>query len=300
MDEFRLISDYFDRHTGDSTIIRGIGDDGAVVAVESGQQVHVLDTMVEGVHFPTDSAPADIAWRAVAVNLSDIAAMGATPQWMTLGLTLPEVAEAWVKEFAAGLFEVADEYGVKLIGGDTTSGPVVVVTIAMSGTLRNAPFLRSGAQVGDSIYVTGTLGDAAGGLELGDDAPRYLRERFLRPTPRLEIATRLVDKATAAIDVSDGLAGDLAKLLEASGRGGELRTEQLPLSEALKTSFPDKRCRELALTGGDDYELCFTGPAGLESVGATCIGTVTDSGQLKCMHNGAIVDVDTSGYRHFQ
>ena len=300
MDEFRLINEFFARHSDEPSIATGIGDDGAVVRVDAGQQVHVLDTLVQGVHFPDDAAPADIAWRAVAVNLSDIAAMGATPQWMTLGLTLPDVGEDWVREFATGLFEIADHYDVQLIGGDTTRGQAVVVTIAMTGALTGAPLLRSGAGKGDAIYVTGTVGDAAGALALGEDAPDALRARFLRPTPRLDIARELSGKATAAIDVSDGLAGDLAKLLAASGAGGELFIEQLPLSKALRDAFPAERCRELALTGGDDYELCFTGPAGLESTGATRIGTVSSSGELVCRLDGEIVDVDTSGYRHFQ
>lgn len=299
MDEFRLISDYFDRHSDAPQIVKGIGDDGAVVDVDAGLQVHVLDTLVQGVHFPDDTSPADIAWRAVAVNLSDIAAMGAEPQWMTLGLTLPDVGERWVQEFAEGLFDVADQYSVQLIGGDTTSGPVVVVTIAMTGTLSGESLLRSGAREGDTIYVTGTVGDAAGALALGDEATEFLRQRFLRPTPRLDVSRQLVGRATAAIDVSDGLAGDLAKLLAASGAAGELHIERLPLSQQLTEALPIERCRDLAMTGGDDYELCFTGPPGLESVGATSIGTVTSTGDLVCLLDGEVADVDLSGYRHF-
>lgn len=299
MDEFRLISDYFDRQTDDPKIIKGIGDDGAVVAGDAGQQVHVLDTLVQRVHFPDSAPPERIAWRAVAVNLSDIAAMGAIPEWMTLGLTLRDVGEDWVRDFAAGLFEAADEYGVQLIGGDTTRGPFIAVTIAMTGRLLGEPLLRSGAKEGDAIYVTGTVGDAAGGLQLAGDAPEFLGNRFLRPTPMLDVSRQLVGKATAAIDVSDGLAGDLNKLLVASGVGGELEVENLPLSAELQEAFPIERCRELALLGGDDYELCFTGPPGLESVGATRIGTVTDSGELVCLLDGEVADVDLSGYRHF-
>jgi thiamine-monophosphate kinase len=204
-----------------------------------------------------------------------------------------------VGEFASGLFEVADKFGVHLIGGDTTRGPVTVVTVAMTGILDNEPLLRSGAKEGDAIYVTGTVGDAAGALALGDDATQFLRDRFLRPTPRLETGLELVGRATAAIDVSDGLAGDLLKLLEASAAGGELWIEQVPVSRALAAAFSEERCREFALTGGDDYELCFTGPAGLESTGATRIGTVTATGELVCLLNGEVAEVDLSGYRHF-
>ena len=301
MDEFQLIADYFERAADAPGVTVGIGDDGAIVSVDSGQQVHVLDTLVQDIHFPANAGPADIAWRAVAVNLSDIAAMGAEPQWMTLGLTLPNVGERWIREFSEGLFDIADSYGVQLIGGDTTRGPVVVVTVAMTGTLPGEPLLRSGARAGDAIYVTGNLGDAAGGLasyEAGESSPDLLR-RFLRPTPRLIEGRALVGRASAAIDVSDGLAADLAKLLSASGVGGEVRIEDLPISEQLQDLCGDKRSEELALTGGDDYELCFTGPAGLDSLGSSRIGTVTDSGELVFTRDGEIVDVDTGGYRHF-
>ena len=168
MDEFELISRYFDRQTGIAGVAVGIGDDGAVLVPTSGtQQVQVIDTLVEGVHFPTTIAPADIAYRAVAVNLSDIAAMGGRPRWMTLALTLRDSSADWVGDFAAGLFAAADEYGVALVGGDTTSGPVVVASVNMSGEVApGGALLRSGASAGDGIYVTGSLGDAAAGLVL--------------------------------------------------------------------------------------------------------------------------------------
>ena len=301
MDEFRLIYEYFDRKGSDSDVLVGIGDDGAVVATKSDQQIHVLDTLVEDVHFPHDAPPADIAYRAVAVNLSDIAAMGATPRWMTLGLTLSNVDEDWVRQFADGLFEASSEFDVALIGGDTTRGPGVVVSIAMIGESPASPLLRSGAQVGDTIYVTGTLGDAAGGLALyNDGAPcDFLLRRFLRPTPRVAIGQALLGTATAAIDISDGLAGDLSKLLAASGVGAELDVGALPVSDNLLSMFDIEQCRYFALKGGDDYELCFTAPAGLEMPDVTAIGIVTDSGALICKRDGEIVDVDASGYRHF-
>ena len=301
MDEFSLISEFFDRRQASNNVIVGIGDDGAVVSAGSEHQVHVFDTLVQGVHFPDDTPAADIAWRAVAVNLSDIAAMGAIPRWMTLGLTLPTADEEWLRRFSEGLFAAADEFKVSLIGGDTTAGPLVVVSVAMIGDAPEAPLLRSGAGVGDAVYVTGTLGDAAGGLALYQDGvpDETLLQRFLRPTPRVDIGRALVGRATAAIDISDGLAGDLYKLIDASGVGADIDVDVLPISKALQARFDSKACRKLALMGGDDYELCFTAPPGIDMPEVTAIGTITGSRQLICTENGRVVDIDTSGYCHF-
>ncbi|MEL7184858.1 MAG: thiamine-phosphate kinase [Pseudomonadota bacterium] len=305
MDEFALINEFFKRHADGAGIVAGIGDDGAVVETEAGRQVHVLDTLVQGVHFPDDTAAADIGWRSVAVNLSDIAAMGATPQWMTLGLALPDVGEDWVRDFAEGLFEIADQFGVQLIGGDTTRGPVVVVTVAMTGRVPGEPLLRSGAKLGDTVYVTGTLGDAAAGLTLIRDgkSDHPLATRFNRPTPRIDSGRAIGEMASACIDVSDGLVGDLKKLCVASGVGAEVDVERLPLSEHILTEYPDEAAA-FALTGGDDYELCFTANADVKVIagldGITAIGTITAGEGVTCRQDGTIVDVDDSGYRHFR
>ncbi len=301
MDEFRLISEHFDRTGSDPGVIVGIGDDGAVVRTAGGNQVHVLDTLVEDVHFPHDTPPADIAWRAVAVNLSDLSAMGAVPRWMMLGLTLPAVDESWVRNFSTGLFEAATEYGVSLIGGDTTRGAKTVVSISMTGDAPPEPLLRTGARVGDSIFVTGTPGDAAGGLALyNDGAPcEFLLQRFLRPTPRVRTGQSLVGTASAAIDVSDGLAGDLAKILRASGVGAEVDLGALPISDALRAQFDEEQCCKFAMLGGDDYELCFTAPHDTDIPGTTAIGTITATGELVCRLGDETIDVDTTGYRHF-
>ncbi len=306
VDEFELIRRYFDRGDPGTGVAVGIGDDGAVLVPTPGlEQVQVIDTLVEGVHFPGATAPEDIGYRAVAVNLSDIAAMGAVPRWMTLALTLKPVDEAWVEAFAAGLFEAASEFGVVLVGGDTTSGRSVVATVHISGEVEaGRALLRSGAQPGDSVFVSGTFGDAAGSLALvsrGDNDVELSR-RFCRPSPRLAIGRQLVGLASAAIDVSDGLLGDLRKLLEASGVGAQIDVDKVPLSAALRARFDADEQRRLALTGGDDYELCFTGAeealAGLD--GVTAIGRITAAAGLECRLDGAIVDVDDSGYRHFQ
>ena len=306
MDEFELIRRYFKRNNDAYGVVTGIGDDGAVLAPDTAQQqVQVIDTLVEGVHFPHDTDPSDIAYRAVAVNLSDIAAMGARPRWMTLALTLPNVDEQWVESFAAGLFEAADEFDVALVGGDTTAGLAVVVTVSITGDVRpGAALLRSGAEPGDGIYVTGTLGDAAAGLHLLQcgESNDVLVQRFLRPTARVETGAALVGKATAAIDISDGLAGDLRKLLAASGVGGEIQIDRLPMSDALRKAASTEQQNQWALCGGDDYELCFTAKeeAMTDTRGVTQIGRITQSACLNFTLNGDVVEINDSGYRHLQ
>jgi thiamine-monophosphate kinase len=306
MDEFELIRRYFKRNFDTDGVVTGIGDDGAVLAPDSDrQQIQVIDTLVEGVHFPHDTDPSDIAYRAVAINLSDIAAMGGRPRWMTLALTLPNVDEQWLESFSAGLFEAADEFDVALVGGDTTAGPLAVVTVSITGEVRHgAALLRSGAQPGDVIYVTGTLGDAAAGLDLlqRGESNDVLVQRFLRPSARIEAGEALVGNASAAIDVSDGLAGDLRKLLAASGVGGEMQIDRLPISDALRLVGSSEQQYQWALCGGDDYELCFTAKedAMANIAGITQIGRVTRSACLECTLNGDVVEIDDSGYRHFQ
>lgn len=305
MDEFELIRHYFAVQQAQPDVVVGIGDDGAVLQPRPDkQQVQVIDTLVEGVHFLVATDPADIAYRAVAVNLSDIAAMGATPRWMTLALATPHGDAKWVAAFAGGIFELAKQHDLALVGGDTTRAQQVVVTVSISGEVdAGAALLRSGAQVGDTIFITGTVGDAAAGLKLLRQGQQddFLTRRFLRPTPRVAIGRRLAGIASAAIDVSDGLIGDLGKLLSASGVGANLQIEKLPLSAALRRSFDEQQCIEFALSGGDDYELCFSARA--EDVGhiqgITAIGEVTAESRLLCTMHGDVVSINDSGYRHF-
>lgn len=305
MDEFELISRYFDRQQGASGVIVGIGDDGAVLAASGDHdQIQVIDTLVSGVHFPADTNPADIAYRAVAVNLSDVAAMGARPRWMTLALTVDAPNANWLESFASGLFVAADAHGVALVGGDTTRGPTVTVTVAMTAEVeRGNALLRSGARCGDAVFVTGTLGDAAAGLDLlqRNEENKFLTARFLRPSARVATGQALSTLASAAIDVSDGLAGDLAKILQASGVGAQVDIEKLPLSRELCERFNDARRHSFALTGGDDYELCFTARADAvaDIPGITEIGIVTESPQMQFRLHGDVVEVSDSGYRHF-
>lgn len=303
MDEFELIRRFFSRDAQAADV--GVGDDGAVLTPEPGlQQVQVIDTLVEGVHFPANIAAADVGYRAVAVNLSDVAAMGARPRWMTLALTLWDKDELWVEDFAAGLFAAADEHGVLLVGGDTTQGDTVVVSVHVTAEVeKDAALLRSGAKVGDTVFVTGTVGDAAAGLELmqRDEHDEVLAGRFLRPTARVATGRALVGKAHAAIDISDGLVADLSKMLAASGVGAEIDIEDVPLSAALRARFDTDDQRRFSLTGGDDYELCFTADANAVSSidGITAIGRVTDGQELICRQDGKVVEVDDAGYRHF-
>lgn len=305
MDEFELIRRYFARSGGTGVEI-GIGDDGAVLAPTPGlHQVQVIDTLVEGVHFPAHLSPSDIGFRAVAVNLSDIAAMGARPRWMTLALSLPDADERWLEAFAGGLHTAAAEYGLALVGGDTTRAPIVVATVHISGEIEPGRALRrDGARPGDTIYVSGTLGDAAAGLAglLDGTAVRDLVHRFTRPAARVRLGQALVGCASAAIDVSDGLYGDLGKLLSASGVGGEIHLEHLPLSAALVAAFPPEERRRFALQGGDDYELCFTASGPLPDSGIvplTAIGTVTATAGIVCKDRGRVVPFDDPGYLHF-
>ncbi len=307
MDEFELIHRFFSHHAPDGGVVLGVGDDGAVLAPTPGtQQIQVIDTLVEGVHFPADFSPADIGYRVVAVNLSDIAAMGAKPCWMTLALSLREADEDWLEAFAEGVYSAAAEHDVRLIGGDTTSADQVVATIHMTGEVaEGAAIRRSGALPGDTVWVTGTLGDAAGGLDglRTGRLDRELLSRYARPSARVSYGAKLVGVASAAIDISDGLLDDLGKLLDASGVGAEIDIDRLPFSGALSSNFDLEACRRFALSGGDDYELCFTTSGDSAPDGGvmnvTAIGTITESRELVTRLDGEIVEIAESGYRHF-
>jgi len=305
VDEFGIIRRYFTRTSTQPGIVVGVGDDGALLEPTPGLlQVQVIDTLVEGTHFHANTDAADVGYRVVAVNLSDIAAMGATPRWMTLALTLWDKDEHWVERFASGLFEAAGEYDVALVGGDTTAGDAVVVSIHITGEVEpDRALLRSGARVGDTIYVTGTVGDAAAGLNVIESGGHddVLVQRFLRPAARVAKGRELGGRAHGAIDVSDGLVGDLRKMLDASGVGAELDVDRVPMSTALRARFDPQRALEFAMTGGDDYELCFAArPEAVAGIdGITPIGTIVEGGELVCRQGGRIVEFDDRGYRHF-
>jgi thiamine-monophosphate kinase len=308
VDEFELIRRYFSRHSESPVLVAGVGDDGAVLRPPAGRElVTVIDTMVAGTHFPADMNARDVGYRIVAVNLSDIAAMGAEPRWMTLALTLVEADADWLEEFAGGLYEAAAEWGVMLVGGDTTKGVQLVVSVQMSGDLAPGTALyRNGAQAGDTIYVTGTLGDAAAGLQqlslsAGDE---YLTRRFACPSARVGVGKALAGIAHAAIDLSDGLVADLCKVLEASHVGAELDLQRLPLSQQLLRTAGREQALRHAMGGGDDYELCFTLPESRLpaeiSAEVTPIGRITHERGLVCRDGGSVVPFDDTGYRHFR
>ncbi|HET6656068.1 MAG TPA: thiamine-phosphate kinase [Gammaproteobacteria bacterium] len=308
MDEFELIRRYFDRATVRRDDVElGIGDDAALVRVPDGHELAVTtDTMVESIHFPADAPAHAIGYRALATNLSDLAAMGAAPAWATLALTLPSADEAWLDAFSRGFFELAETFDVALIGGDVTRG-ALTVTVGMYGIVPAGQALRRNrARAGDRIVVTGTLGAAAAGLQAWP-AGKEQRGRYLYPQPRVAEGLALRGYASAAIDVSDGLLADLGHIIEASGVGAEVEVGEVPLAlEGVEAA----RAHNMALTGGDDYELCFTiDPARLDALRETWqpgwaelheIGVVSEQKTLRCIApDGSLWQAETQGFRHF-
>ncbi|MCA1799291.1 MAG: thiamine-phosphate kinase [Xanthomonadaceae bacterium] len=283
----------------------GIGDDAAVLQPRSGHELVVCaDTLVAGVHFPDGTAPSAIGHKALAVNLSDLAAMGAEPGWALLALTLPEADEAWLREFATGFSELATRFEVMLVGGDTTRGPLTVSVTALGQVPAGGALRRAGARPGDALCVSGTLGDAALALaqwRAGGVRDVELAARLDLPEPRVALGLALRGIAHAAIDVSDGLLSDLRKLIEADGLGATVEIEQLPRSERFAASGGTT---EMMLGGGDDYELLFALPAaalpGLAAHSVTRIGTVEAERGVRCVDGtGRPVKVTAAGYEHF-
>jgi thiamine-monophosphate kinase len=267
--EFELIDRYLSRLGAQrDDVVLGVGDDAALLRPPPGLELAMaVDTIVEGVHFPVAMPAGDIGHRVLAVNLSDMAAMGAEPAWALLTLTLPAAEEDWLRDFASGLHELARRHATALVGGDTTAGPLAA-TVAITGFVPPGQALRrSGARPGDNVWVSGTPGDAAAGLAVLQgrlDAPsaiqQALQRQFLRPEPRIGLGLVLRGVATACIDVSDGLVGDLGKLCEAGGVGAQLDSTLLPRSAAMRGAVDPETARRYTLAGGDDYELLFTLP----------------------------------------
>jgi len=302
--EFSLISRYFSSLGRGEAVDLGVGDDCAILRLPPNRRLATsMDTLVAGVHFPKDAFPEDIGYRAVAVAVSDLAAMGASPLAMTVALTLPDADEFWLTTFSEGLASAVGEYKLPLVGGDTTKGPLSI-TVQVFGSLpMGTALLRGGATAGDKLYVSGTLGDAAGGLaflqESWQPAPEhaeFLLNRFYRPTARLALGEELLGLATSAIDISDGLLADAGHIAAASGVKIEITSAALPLSPALASHDNESEALTWAVSGGDDYELCFTLPAAAAAPqGCTCIGAISAGEGVECD-----VEVDTAaGYRHF-
>ncbi|NOT87143.1 MAG: thiamine-phosphate kinase [Lysobacter sp.] len=262
--EFDLIARIRQRATARGDVIVGIGDDAAILSVPPGMRLVVaMDTLNAGVHFPAETAPADVGWKSLAVNLSDLAAMAATPAWCTLSLSLPQPDAAWLDGFLDGFLELAVQHDVTLIGGDTTRGPLSICVTAHGLVDPRGALLRSTARAGDDVWATGTLGDAAAALrqwQAGGGIDAALRARLDRPTPRIAAGLALAGIAHACIDISDGLLADLGHVCRASRVGAELDVDALPASDALIAAFDPATRRELQIAGGDDYELCFTAP----------------------------------------
>ncbi|MGD2166553.1 MAG: thiamine-phosphate kinase [Gammaproteobacteria bacterium] len=312
--EFELIARYFRRPSTDPAVLIGSGDDAALVQPSDAVALST-DTLVAGVHFLETIDPARLAEKALAVNLSDMAAMGARPRWFTLALTLPQSEPGWLGRFSEGLHACAARFDVSLVGGDVTAGPLCI-SIHIAGEVSpEAALRRDGAAIGDSVFVTGTLGDAAAGLQIvrGESAEsadaQYLIDRYELPTPRVDAGIALRGIATAAIDVSDGLLADLGHLCAASGCAARVAVEALPLSQPLQRCFAQHAAREFALFGGDDYELCFTAPRDADEritvllaplgVSVTRIGECLEGSGVECRLAGERYSVRERGYEHF-
>jgi thiamine-monophosphate kinase len=318
VNEFEIIEHFFkDAYPASKgNLILGIGDDAAIINVaEETELVISTDTLVSGVHFFENSLPEDIAYKALSVNLSDIAAMGALPRWLTLSLTLPNNDLDWIKKFSSSFNQLALEHSLVLIGGDLTKGPLSITVQIHGVSPKGKSLRRSGAGSGDFIYVSGELGAAAYALEHIKDNKLFPsptdkeNQRLNRPDARVKTGIALRDNATSCIDISDGLLADLGHVLKASNVGAEIILSQIPYSESLK-KLDKEVAIELALTGGDDYELCFTLPKGLsESVieelesicPIHCIGQINkEVSKLSLIDDDdKPYEIKSKAYRHF-
>lgn len=311
--EFDLIERIFrDLTPTGADVLRGIGDDCGLLRVPAGQALALTtDTLVEDVHYPADTRPADIGWKALACSLSDLAAAGARPAWATLSLVLPRADEPWLAAFARGFGELAGLHGTALIGGDLVRGPVTVITVQAGGHVRPTEFLgRDGAGPGDAVYVSGRPGEAAAALALGDAGiDPGLRARLDRPVPRVELGLALRGVASACIDVSDGLAADLGHVLRASGVGACIEAGALPASAELAAAGDRGQVLDWMLRGGDDYELCFCVPQSKirqinklnENVQpVSCIGIIEHAPGLRLRDDdGNVRELVAPGHDHF-
>lgn len=315
MAEFDLIARIQARAARRDDVVLGIGDDAALLRMPPDALLVVAtDTLNADVHFPEDTRPDALGWKALAVNLSDLAAMGAAPAWCTLSLSLPEGDALWVERFLDGFLALARQHDVALVGGDTTRGPLSVCVTVHGFVAEGRALTRAGARPGDDLWISGTLGDAAAALSqwrAGGACEPSLRERLDRPTPRLALGRALAGVASACIDVSDGLLADAGHLCASSGVGAELELAALPASAALATLFTDETRHLLQAGGGDDYELCFSAaPAQRDAVlqaaheAATAVAhigrIVAGMGVRALLADGGAWTPPRHGYEHFR
>jgi len=318
MDEFSLIEKFFAKRIQRQDVATGIGDDAAILDVRAGHQLIITtDLLLDGVHFPNSTDPYDVGYKSLAVNLSDLAAMGAEPAWATLNLSLPNADDAWLSGFSDGFFDLARKYQVQLVGGDMARGPLTIGVQAMGWVPEGQAIKRSGARIGDDIYITGYLGDAAIGLKFaaGEVLPQLDSEiqmlrKFNQPEPRINCGIALRGIATSNIDISDGLVADLGHILERSAVGAEVQLADLPVSRQYKETYVAKFGWDPVVCGGDDYELCFTASKEDASVVAeklkelnlvcTCIGEIREKPGLHLIDNEANeYQTSRSGFNHF-
>lgn len=314
--EFDLIRRYFMRPTRHTSLAGG--DDAALIELSPGMQLAVsTDMLVAGTHFFADVAPYLLGWKTLAVNISDMAAMGALPRWATLSLALPEVDEPWLEEFARGFYACADAFNVDLAGGDTTRGPLTLNVQIMGEVPADQALRRSGAQLSDEIWVSGTLGEAALALAamqkrvlIADHELESCRRALEQPQPRVALGLALRGIANSAIDISDGLLADLGHILKCSHLGAELQLADIPRSSIVDGYLHLPEVINMLLSGGDDYELCFTAPASqhasIAAIGhqlglqLSHIGYVTSGSSLLVRdQHGQLVDVQGGGFDHF-
>lgn len=315
LSEFSIIDTYFRRNSTSKQVIAGIGDDAAVIEIPTDKQIVTsIDTLVKDIHFLGSTLPRDVGYKVLAVGLSDLSAMGATPDTALLALTLETANKKWLEDFSEGFFSLAEEYGVTLVGGNLTTGPLCISVVVNGIVSKGKAIYRSGAAVGDFIYVTGTIGDAGLALDLLNQKYKkvdpFLLKRLNCPSPRIKAALALRGIASAAIDISDGLIADLEKITNASKVGAKIHADQLPLSESLKQHYELKKGWKYALTSGDDYELCFTVPnkkiAQLEKrfkdldCGYQCIGKIVEGTIVSIVdEKNQQLKIAKKGYEHF-
>lgn len=315
MSEFNLISEYFTRSAPNADL--GVGDDAALFRISPHHQLAVsVDMSVAGTHFYADAAPYDIGWKCMAVNISDMAAMSATPKWATLAIALPEVNQHWLSEFSRGLFACADTFHVHLIGGDTTRGALNISIQIMGEVPTGKALLRSGAKAEDDIWVSGQLGSAALGLaqlQRKIELPAEVRQACLtalhQPIPRVALGLALQHIAHSCIDVSDGLLADLGHILEASKLGAMIDLSNIPCQPFLQSQLENSLIRQCILAGGDDYELIFTAnPSQRAAINAistqlklplSIIGKTTAQAELTVHYQGQLLDISKKGFDHF-